>query len=304
MRNLAVFFFFLCCLRVEAHVGDVVYPIFELTDADLAQLDLHDGSIADWELLLGAPTLTRDDAFRPVLVPNCESCSAEALPAPEDLDFAIWLGWHQRSNRLYFAAERFDDVTLFATREKFELRIDGDHQGDTYVDWAYITHCHTSWTDDCDPNSRVDHLAQTYSVFPYAFPSKGDDWTVYWVDWDPGDWVSRPPYADGSSQVDTSASPTSWVTEFYVTPFDSLIYHNPFGSRVSLLSAGKVIGFDVAVLDGDDDSDGSYDYFSLSGDYDAYDHARLFVDGLLVGKASPTQIEQSTWGRIKATFVR
>ncbi len=307
MRNLAVFFFFLCCLRVEAHVGDVVYPIFELTDADLAQLDLNDGSIADWELLLGTPTLTRDDAFRSP--PNCASCVAEALPAPEDLDFAIWLGWHQRSNRLYFAAERFDDVTLFTGAgffidDNFELRIDGDHQGDTHVDWAYITHCHTSWTDDCDPNSRVDHLAQTY----YVFPSNLDDWTVYWSDWDPGSWVSRPPYADGSLQIDTSASPTSWVTEFYVTPFDSLIYHDPFGSRVSLLSAGKVIGFDVAIFDGDDASDGSYDYsydyFSLSGDYDAYYHAHFFVDGLLVGKVSPTPVERSTWGRIKATFVR
>ncbi len=297
MRNLAVFFFFLCCLRVEAHVGDVVYPIFELTDADLAQLDLNDGSIADWELLLGAPTLTRDDAFRPVLVPNCEFCVSESLPAPEDLDFAIWLGWHQRSNRLYFAAERFDDVTLFTMGDNFELRIDGDHQGDTHVDWDYISHCNTSWTDDCDPLSRVDHLAQTY----YVLPSKLDDWTVYWG---PGYWVSRRPYADGSLQIDTSASPTSWVTEFYVTPFDSLIYHDPFGSRVSLLSAGKVIGFDVAVYDGDGASDSYHDYFSLSGDYYALDHARLFVDGLLVGKVSPTPVERSTWGRIKATFVR
>ena len=306
MRNLTVFFFFLGCLRVEAHVGDVIYPIFELTDADLAQIDLNDGSVADWETILGAPTLTREDAFRYVAPPNCASCVVEELPAPDDLDFAIWLGWHDSSNRLYFAAERFDDVLLGPVRDDFgywgpDLRddfgllIDGDHQGDDYIDWEIIYHCNTVWFDpqcvNLDSQWRL--LSQQY----YIIPSKPNGWTPTEF----FDWSLYPPFADGGGQVDTSASPSHWVTEFYVTPFDTLLTGYPITSRISPLFDDKIIGFDVIVTDIDDPNESGH--FSLSGDYEAYYHARFLVDGLLVGKASPTQVEQETWGRIKASLV-
>lgn len=299
MNNLIVFFLVLGCVRVEAHTGDGIYPILELTDDDLVQIDLNDGSVADWETILGAPTLTREDAFRYVAPRNCVSCIVEELPAPEDLDFAIWLAWHHSSNRLYFAAERFDDVLLssnsVAVRDDFGLRIDGDHEGDDYVDWGFISHCNTSWGDPrCDTYDRMGHLSQGY----YVIPSKPNGWTP--IEW--YDWPLRPPYADGGGLVDTSASPSHWVTEFYVTPFDTLLSNDPISSRVSPLFADRIIGFDVTVTDNDDPNE-SFGHFSLSGEYDAYYRARFFVDGLLVGKASPTRVEQETWGRIKASFV-
>ena len=44
-----------------AHVGDRIYQICELTDADLAAIDLKDGTVGDWEEVLGEPTLTAVD---------------------------------------------------------------------------------------------------------------------------------------------------------------------------------------------------------------------------------------------------
>ncbi len=42
----------------EAQEGERLYPFVELTDADLAQIDVTDGSIDEWVDLLGEPTLT------------------------------------------------------------------------------------------------------------------------------------------------------------------------------------------------------------------------------------------------------
>ncbi len=54
-----------------AHIGDKIYPLFELTDEDVENLNLRDGEIADWEEVVGGPNLLptdfrRSDGWRPV----------------------------------------------------------------------------------------------------------------------------------------------------------------------------------------------------------------------------------------------
>ena len=39
----------------EAHIGDEIYPIFELFDEDLGRIDLTDGSVEDWLEVVGSP---------------------------------------------------------------------------------------------------------------------------------------------------------------------------------------------------------------------------------------------------------
>ena len=46
-------------------------------------------------------------------------------------------------------------------------------------------------------------------------------------------------------------NPVFWVIEFYVTPFDLLIWDDPEASMVSSLEAGKVIGLSITVPDSD-----------------------------------------------------
>lgn len=74
------------CGDAVAHVGDRVYPIYELTDQDFAAIDLDDGRTDDWSALVGAPTATYDD-FEPGSGP---------LPiGRDDFDFRVWLAWHR-----------------------------------------------------------------------------------------------------------------------------------------------------------------------------------------------------------------
>ena len=53
----------LVSLPVQAHKGDRIVPIFEITDDQLELIDLRDGSIDDWEDL-GEPSLTTLDFTR------------------------------------------------------------------------------------------------------------------------------------------------------------------------------------------------------------------------------------------------
>ena len=81
-----------------AHQGPRVYPILELSDEDLAQIDIMDGSIDDWLAVVGEPTMTALDFY------------ALGSYHPADLDFRIWLAWHDHTDRIYVAMERADDV--------------------------------------------------------------------------------------------------------------------------------------------------------------------------------------------------
>ncbi|MCC7264297.1 MAG: hypothetical protein IT369_17440, partial [Candidatus Latescibacteria bacterium] len=81
--------------------GPVLIP--ELTDEDLARIDLHDGSVQDWLQVVGEPTLRPADMSISVY-------PSRQYHDPGDLDFRIWLGWHGASNRFYVALERADDI--------------------------------------------------------------------------------------------------------------------------------------------------------------------------------------------------
>ena len=87
----------------HAHIGDQIYPFFELLDEDLDRIDLTDGGVDDWYEVGGEPSLTASDFI----------WGTEYEPAeydPSDLDFRIWLAWHQGSGTLWVAMERVDDL--------------------------------------------------------------------------------------------------------------------------------------------------------------------------------------------------
>ena len=71
----------------SAHIGDRIYPIFELSEADLADIDLRDADITDWEDVLGDASLVPTDFIQHPDV------GYGAPYDPADLDYRIWLGY-------------------------------------------------------------------------------------------------------------------------------------------------------------------------------------------------------------------
>ena len=121
-------------IGTEAHVGDRIYPIPELTDGMLASIDVKDGSVDDWADILGDPALTPLD-FSLEINPDGPEFD------PADLSFQIWLGWHRGSNRIAVGIICVDDQyeggytgvgDTFNSYDSVILLVDGDHSGPPY----------------------------------------------------------------------------------------------------------------------------------------------------------------------------
>ena len=287
--------------HTRAHVGNRVYPIFELTDEDVAVLDLTDGIIEDWLDIVGEPTLTALDF---VDLPSSPPYD------PFDLDFRIWLGWHRSTNRIYGAMQQADDVYILNDKDRqsdiwltlheaaINFYVDGDHSAgelvfapnccDTEEEYLLLLHQTAQWhlvlggDYSAGPRIRLVNLFQEYDQ----------------------EWFLNPPYADSDGNV-FGENPIITITEFYVTPFDHFVWNNSEESLISELYPGKIIGFTMSIHDQDSEEDiGAY----LLGETGAQSSGDAYVDGILLGPGGEipddSAVESITWGRIKATFVK
>ena len=298
--------------HTHAHIGDRVYPIIELTDADLEAIDLKDGSITDWLDIVGEPTITALEFFA---LTRLESYH------PADMDFRIWLAWHDATNRIYVAMEQADDIyintydrsrknhlNMSGQDSSIGLSLDGDHSGGAY---ARVPCC----SDDPSQAFEYARQAQLYTAIggtigedPHVSISMLQNLNP---GYEYGNWYTLPPYADGGGGR-LSENPVISVTEFYVTPFDHMVWSSEEESLVSELSPGQTIGFAISVVDQDKLSVLS-SYFSLPDiekmTLDQWKSSDSFLDGVLLGpggaipEAEDTSVESVTWGRIKAAFV-
>ena len=116
-----------------AHAGGRVYPIPYLTDGMLAEIQLDDGSVDEWYDLIGEPTMT--------LIDFADEARGTGLD-PADLDFRIWLAWHDEPARIYLAFAATDDLyknvyvpgsdeidNFMILQDNIFLGIDADHSG-------------------------------------------------------------------------------------------------------------------------------------------------------------------------------
>ncbi|MBT4498955.1 MAG: hypothetical protein HOC74_14595 [Gemmatimonadetes bacterium] len=294
----------------HAHWGDQVYPIIELTDSDLARIDLQDGDIGDWEEIIGAPTLTALD-FDLI----------RGQYDPSSFNSRLWLGWHDASNRLYVAMEQVDDfyvneydrngfadATFITTLHDGSIRlsVDGDHSGGTY------TYASSDFDTDEEWAFSTDQEAQGYAVIGEVFDSGTHIGTTATEILSQNgleavfeDWFVQPPYAAGGGGSQ-GEQPSVAVTEFYVTPFDRLIWNSLEESVISDLFPGKTIGLSIRFADMDEPLI-MESIYSLpgSGSRSAFT-ANGFADFVLVGTdgsiPQDTAVESGTWARIKASF--
>ena len=120
---------------VASHVGsNRVYPIPYLSDEIVEEIQFDDGIGDEWHELVGEPNLIASDFT--------EKLSGASFD-PSDLDFRIWLAWHDDPVRLYVAFVGSDDVyknahdydvdtnfrNVIWTHDSIGLIVDGDHSG-------------------------------------------------------------------------------------------------------------------------------------------------------------------------------
>ena len=284
---------FSVAVLAEAHVGDRVFPIPELTDEMLARIDLNDGLVDDWIDVVGEPVLTpvdftvRSDGLRSGIADDVGNFDAT------DLDFRIWLAWHDDSDKMLVAGQFADDGFKSAeTIEMFNLEedrvfffVDGDHSGPPYL-ISGLGNFHST--------------AQEYEAM--AVVAEGPN--VYLCcPQESGVWMANQPYSDGGGGA-LSENPTIWVVEFLITPFDHILWDDPDGSIASTLEAGEVIGLTFSVTD-TDFPQSDITYYTLTGTAWWEDKA---ADGLLLGAGEifddGSVVIADSWARIKASLAK
>ena len=279
-------------LPLHGHVGDRVIPIIEITNEMLDRMDLQDGNLDEWEELMGTPALTPVD-FWLAYASGSEQVNVK-YDDPSDLDFRIWLGWHDTLERIYVGAIFVDDDYVNGTAEdinfhvsdSMSLFVDSDHGGGRIS------------------RGNGDYPAPVYNAIAQVpegpmvqlFGSSLGNWS---------DWVNRPPYADGGGAV-FGESPTIWVVEFYVTAFDPLIAQDVDESIMADLASGDVIGLNIWIVDEDHENGFRYSASQELDDDGNWLQADGFVDALLIGATDrPTDgsaVMSDSWGRIKASL--
>ena len=293
-------------LSAEAHLGDRVYPVSYLTDEMLEKIDLRDGLVDEWYELIGEPAMT--------LLDFADSRQGSA-PDPTDLDFRIWLAWHDEPVRFYLAFVASDDQyknshdysgdpsEVIILNDSIVLGIDGDHSGGV---GAVNSTPLEEWEDFTGQTQYYEAIARTPDG-----PILDDPGTRHQT----GElaWTVLPPYVEGGGGV-AGEAPVISVIELYVTPFDRWTgYHSPGEIVVSSLVAGRIIGFSIAVNDHDPPEwiDWIPQAMKEEPDSDMFDmmflRADRFLDGLLLpsdgaGSVEDSAVESVSWGRIKASL--
>ncbi|NKB68092.1 MAG: hypothetical protein GKR89_13605 [Candidatus Latescibacteria bacterium] len=289
----------------SGHVGGEPVPVLEFAPDQVP--DVHDGSLADWERAWGGlePAYTKSDA-RPL------NTAADFGLHPLDLEFNWYFGWSAAANRLYFAAQVFDDIYLRPEGldieshaffyDSLELMVDGDHSGGWYS--GFTARSYPGEVSPAEDSLMTNLQAQHYSLFPpwprpagIAAYSHG------------AGWVDRPPYAEvgggvvpGAAAAGSLAKRTQYLVEGYVTVWDSLVWHSPDESRPSQLAPGRIVGVQISVSDCDTQPGNCHGYFTLAGAQNAWRHAFQFVDVELVASPRPSAVQDDSWARIKASF--
>ena len=281
----------------SAHIGDTVYLLFEIADADIADIDLRDQSLDDWLDVVGDPSLLATDFFADPTV------GEGAQYDPADMDYQVWLGWNGGTSTLWCAIERIDDkyVNEYAggnlgelwRHDSIEFMLDGDHSGGEYGFNA--GNCGEGCTEE-DVFLINNRQAQQY----VAIADAPDGRHVGYLGAG-SDWVNALPYADGGGGT-TGESPAVSVMEFYCTPFDNLIYNSPGDSEASTLVPNGIIGFQLSIPDFDEAPSTYKAFHTLTGQAATWRYAERFADGRLIGAGGGTAVEDNSWGRIKASF--
>lgn len=270
----------------------VLYKAFPFGDD---QIPTMDGDLSDWDIVPEEYLLDLTDH---------EEVRAKLFDQYDrtDLDIKrVAVGWNDRSNRLYFMAEVYDDVVRFHKdnpdsldtyysrlhgayvhgADIWEIVIDADHGGELVVGYS---------KDDAEEMRRRSAYTQNYHL--YMPPLNGEYW--HWL-WGKALWTKDAAYSGVGWRFAGAHTDSGTVTyETYLTPFDDLHPAGIDSSVVHDLTAGKVIGLSWAFLDADE-SETEFDAFwSLSKDrvMKMYCMGEYLVDFLLVPPPADFPAEQ------------
>ena len=223
---------------------------------------------------------------------------------PSSYDCRLWLAWHDATDHLFVAAEIVDD--FYVDMVEWPLGYFGDSSVWFFVDGDKSGGSLRDDSSEGVPNNM--RQAQWYTAFARTY-SNGSNVDLSYVG---STWMDQLPYADGGGGI-VDSQPIFYVVEFYVTPFDRLIWDDPEQSLVSDLFTGKTIGFALSMADFDSEKmsdpvspDSWLELFGPDADRDQMYpfESHMWASGILLGAdgTDGTAVESVSWARIKASL--
>ena len=294
----------------QAHSGSRLYPFYELTDEMLEEIDIHDGLIDEW-YEIGEPSMTLLDF----------QVNKNRHPLdPSNLDFRIWLAWHDEPDRIYaafiIADDEYRNEHNYNSDSQYSMydhdsvvfQLDADHSGGSGRGDGWYDFRGEKFRRLLGETQRYSAVARTVSgpILNNHMRADPGIWTSFGI---PDSWKVRPPYGDAGGMA-AGENPTVSVIEMYVTPYDWWdAWDDVTETGFSELSAHQIIGFCAQIIEKDcadctqsgtswhpSETEENGSWIDL---YDAV--ADIFVDGLLL-PAQDTAVGSDTWGRIKASL--
>lgn len=267
-----------------------IFPIWEVP---AGWIDVHDGSVLDWEEIVPEPTLTLID-FEGLRLTGYDL---------ESLAGRAFLGWSAEEQRIYFAVERFDDVYVNAydgsgpssmlSYDHMSIQIDGDHSGGIYMS---LPGDGLSAEEAAEFDSQQ---AQSYETIV-----ESPDGQLIHINNERKEWAARPPWAEVSG-FQVNASPNYSLIEGFITPWDALYTSGPEDSKRSVLEAEDIVGFNIVLWDYDQSpGERPITVYGVSDDAGGYSwrDASMFTDGVLIPLSAESAVAPDSWARIKASF--
>jgi len=201
IRSSMLVLFLVFATGASAHIGEKVFLIFEIADADLGDIEF-DGNIEDWEDAVGPPSLLPADMF------SDPGVGDGAAYDPADMDYRVWLAWNQTGNHLYFAMDRLDNIYVneYAggnpgsvwQQDSLEFMVDGDHSGGSY----------NRNNEDLTAEEKTRHFNAQAQKYNFTFDDPEERYGGYPG---PADWANRVPFLSAFGQsVGSDPTRRSW----------------------------------------------------------------------------------------------
>ena len=265
-------------LPALAHYPEgITYQVFQFPDEHVPAMD---GDLADWAVVPQAYIAVQD---------HHAQVKPEASTVLDTTDHHIkraMVGWNDALNRLYFAAEIYDDTHRFHKENTdsldtyysrwkgayvhgadiWEIVIDADHGGEKVV----------NFNREDDRVEMRHRSAYTQNYHLYMPPLNGSYW--HWL-WGQALWTADAAYSDMGWNFPGRHEEAGTVTyECYLTPFDDLHPDGPASSRLHDLRENAIIGLSWAFLDADEKVDKFDAFWSLSKEMKMYCMGEYLVD--------------------------
>lgn len=282
-----------------AHVPeDRTFLAFQWPDEHVPTID---GNLDDWAMVPDVYVVRMEDTH--------ESLYSEAINKA-DLDLNGIVGYNDASDKLIMASWVFDDEherdntdpgQCNCADDNFELIIDGDHAGSTYVAAYGTADGATAEESQRATNAEL----QWWSI---AVPPVGDRDVQSGSS---GQWQDDPPHFEFAWSFEGEQfGESTYYYEMSFTAWDDMDLNSPDTSIASTLEEGETVGINLIWSDYDgskaqhttEDGGTTYDgYWITGGPCCDGTNASDFLLAPVEADAF-TAVEAETWGRLKARF--